>query len=219
MPMNDGIQIAHAQLGRMRAMTGMYHRRFFFDVNFTTVAVVTLFIVAWAGVDEAFLLIPVAALMGAVATAFDASYLMFARWYAKHLEDYLNEHTGSQVLVAAKLEDVYLFPLGAKKIVTIPLEGHFSWFSFVTVLYTTIGALAYAFGLALGWDTLVAAPTAAGLVYLGSLFALTSGALIAGVWWFVLGAGERRLQTVLDDEFGEPLNPMDDSPGMGFGTG
>jgi len=200
----------------MRAMTGMYHRRFFFDINFTTVVVLTLFVVGWWGVEETFLLVPVVALMGAVATAFDASYLLFARWYARYLEAHLNEHAGSQVLVAASLEDAFLFPLESRKVVTIPLDGGFTWFSFVTVLYTTLGALAYGFGLYLGWDSLVVAAPEAGFVYLGSLFALTSAALIVGVWWFVLGAGEKRLATVLESEFAAPISPMDGSPDMGF---
>jgi hypothetical protein len=61
------------QLSRMRAMTAMYHRRFFLDVNPTTVLILVLFVVGWWGVEEAFLLVPVVALIGAVQTAFDSS--------------------------------------------------------------------------------------------------------------------------------------------------
>lgn len=182
-------------------MTGMYHRRFFFDINFTTVVLIGLLLVGWWSIEESFLLVPVVALLGAVATAFDASYLIFARWYAGYLERDINRRIGADILVGAELESAYLFELGTPKLVTIPLTGGFSWFSFVTVVYTVVGAAAYAFGLALGWDTLLAASTTAGLAYLIGLLGLTSLALVVGIWWFALGAGERRLKVVLDERF------------------
>jgi len=184
-------------------MTAMYHKRFFLDVNVTTVLVVALLIVGWWGVGEAFLLVPVVALMGAVATAFDASYLTFARWYAAYLERYLNERLGERVLVAAELEDAYLFELGTAKVVTVPLGGGFSWFSFMTLFYTIIGAAAYGFGIILGWGVLAAAPMPIVVLYLTLLIGLTAVALVTGIWWFVSGEGERRLRRILDDRFGE----------------
>ena len=207
--MNDKLNLASAQLARMRSMTGMYHRRFFWDVNLTTVMIVGLFIVGWAGIPEAFLLVPVIALIGATQTAFDSSYLVFARWYAAYLERYLNEELGARVHVAGELESTYLFELGTPKIVTVPVGGGFTWFSYMTVFYTLVGAAAYAFGLALGWDVLVEASTAITALYLVALIGLTTSALVVGVWWFVSGEGERRLERVLEDRFGEPLSRSD----------
>lgn len=200
-------ELAAAQLARMRAMTGMYHRRFFTDVNLTTVLLLALFVVAWAGTTEAFLLVPVVALMGATQTAFDASYLIFARWYSTYLERYLNRAAGVRIHVAAELESAYLFELGTPKIVTIPIGAGFSWFSYMTIFYTLIGATAYAFGLILGWDVLAAASTSVMALYLVALIGLTSSAMIVGVWWFVSGEGERRLERVLEERFGERLDP------------
>ena len=208
--MDDRTRIAAMQLSRMRGMTAMYHRRFFFDVNFTTLVVVALFVVGWWEVPEAFLLVPVVALMGAVATAFDSSYLTFARWYAMYLERYLNERLGERVHVAAEMEATYLYELGTPKIVTIPIRGEFTWFSFVTIFYTLIGALAYGFGLVLGWDILMddASPALA-TSYLVGVIGLTLTALAFGVWWFVGGVGERRLQTVLEGRFGRAVEGGD----------
>ncbi len=76
--MDATTRIAAMQLSRMRGMTAMYHKRFFFDINFTTVLVIALLVIGWWQVPEAFLLVPVVALIGAVATAFDSSYLTFA---------------------------------------------------------------------------------------------------------------------------------------------
>ena len=205
--MDDRTRIAAMQLSRMRGMTALYHKRFFFDVNFTTVAVLALLVIGWWQVPEAFLLVPVVALIGAVATAFDSSYLTFARWYATYLEAYLNRRVGERIHVASELEAAYLFELGTPKIVTIPIRGDFTWFSFVTIFYTLIGATAYLFGLALGWGVLMdtAAPAMAA-AYLVALIGLTLAALGFGVWWFVAGVGERRLATILEERFGQPID-------------
>lgn len=204
--MDDRTQVAAVQLSRMRGMTAMYHRRFFLDVNIATLLILALLIVGWFGVEPAFLVVPVLALMGAVQTAFDASYLIFARWYAAYLERYLNERLGERIHVAAELEAAYLFPLGSPKIVTIPLGGGFTWFSFVTVFYTVLGVFAYLFGLILGWDTLVDAPAGVAGLYVVGLFGVTLAAFVVGLWWFVTGAGERRLQQVLDTQFGGTMD-------------
>lgn len=203
--MEDTARLAASQLGRMRGMTAMYHRRFFMDVNITTVLLLALFVVGWAGVAEAFLLIPVVALIGATQTAFDASYLTFARWYATYLERYLNRSAGDRVLVAAELESTYLYELGSPKIVTIPVAGGFSWFSYMTIFYTLIGVIGFAFGLLLGWQTLLDAPTGIMVLYIVALFGLTASALVVGIWWFVSGEGERRLERVLEERFGQRL--------------
>ena len=201
--MADSIRLAEQQLRRMRGMTGLYHKQFFRDITITTVLVLALFVVAWWEVPQAFLLVPVVALIGAVQTAFDCSYLIFARWYAAYLERYLNEQAGERILVAASLESTYLFPLGSRKIVTIPLGAGFSWFSLVTILYTVIGIVAYLFGLVLGWDTLTSASSTIQALYLIPLIGITVLVLIVGIWWFVGGEGERRLEAVLENEFGE----------------
>ena len=199
--MNDRITLAASQLARMRGMTAMYHRRFFFDVNIATAFSIALLLLGWWGIPEAFLLIPVVALIGAVQTAFDASYLIFARSYAARLETFLNDTIGADILVAAKMEDSYLFPLRSRKVVTVPVAGGFSWFSFVTIFYTMIGIASFGFGLTLGWETLRNGPPGMATVYLVTLFGLGLAALLTGLWWFVGGEGERRLTVVLDEAF------------------
>lgn len=199
--MTDSFRLAEQQLARMRGMTGQYHQQFFRDIAVTSVLTLALFVLAWWQVPQAFLLIPVVTLLGAVQTAFDSSYLMFARWYASYLERYLNDRVGERILVAASLESTYLFPLGSRKVVTIPVGAGFSWFSLVTIMYTVIGAVAYVFGLVLGWDVLSAASATIQILYLVPLIGLTVAVLGVGLWWFVGGEGERRLQAVLDTEF------------------
>ena len=208
--MDTTTRIAVMQLSRMRGMTAMYHKRFFFDINFTTVLVVSLLVLGWWQVPEAFLLVPVVALVGAFASAFDSSYHTFARWYPRYLERYLNVRVGERIHVASELEATYLYELGTPKIVTIPITGEFTWFSFVTIFYTLIGALSYVFGFILGWETLMDASPAIVAVYLVGVIGLTLSALGFGLWWFVGGVGERRLEQVLEERFGVPTASSDE---------
>ena len=199
--MDATLRVASDQLGRMRGMTRYYHERFFSDIRLQVVLTIALFVVGFWEVEGAFLLIPIVALYGAVQTAFDASYLIFARQYAARLEGYINARIEDPVLVAAGLEDRYLFPLDDMKIVTAAFGSSFSYFSFVTLFFTALGVLTYGFGLALGLPFLDAAGSGWTAAYLTSLLVVTVSALLVGWWWFVLGAGERRLKAVLDETF------------------
>ena len=199
--MDATLKTAADQLGRMRGMTRYYHERFFSDIRLQVVLTIALFGVGFWGVDAAFLLIPVVALYGAVQTAFDASYLIFARQYASRLEAYINNRLDEPILVAAALERDYLFPLDDRKIVTAAFGPAFTYFGFVTLFFTVLGVATYLFGLALGLSFLFDAGDGWPVLYLGSLGALTLSALGVGWWWFVSGEGERRLRTILDLTF------------------
>jgi hypothetical protein len=196
--MTPAQQLAAQQLARMRGMTGMYHRRFFFDIQFTVVVILALGAAGYAIREELFLTIPFVALLGATQTAFDASYLIFARQYAARLERHLNESVGERVLVAADLEATYLFPLDSRKVVTLGFGKDFTWFGFMTAFYTLLGILAYLTGLGLGIDAISGTTR---VVYLVVLGLLTLAALGTGLWWFFGGEGERRLSAVLDEAF------------------
>ena len=202
----DELTIVAAQLERMRGMTRYYHEQFFSDTRNVVIGVLALFVVGWAIAPQAFLLIPVLALIGANQTAFDASYLYFARHYASALERSINEELGARWLVGAELEDRYLFPLSVPKIVTIRVGSQFSWFGWMTVLFTLAGAVAFVAGLALGWSVLENAGTEWTVFYLVSLGSLTIASLATGYWWFAAGEGERRLREVLQG-LGHPQEP------------
>lgn len=186
-------------------MTRYYHERFFSDIRNTTLLVLGLLVVGWAGIEEAFLLVPVATLLGGNQTAFDASYLLFARHYAARLETDLNAGVRNKVLVGADLEDRYLYPLNERKLVTAHLGSGFSWFGWMTLLYTLSGALAFGSGIALGWPVLVVAGTGWQAFYSAAIGVIAAASLVIGGWWFVGGAGERRLRQVLDEEFGQTV--------------
>lgn len=184
-------------------MTRYYHGRFFADTRYTAFAVLTLLIAGFWSVSEAFLLVPVVALLGANQTAFDASYLFMSRRYAASLEDEINRAMRRRVLVGSELEDRYLVPLGSRKLVGVSFGRDFSWFGWMTLLYTMLGALAYISGVWLAWDVL----SGTGKVfYLTSLAVLTVASMAIGWWWFVSGAGEARLDEVMETSFGARID-------------
>lgn len=204
--MTSSFRLAAAQLRRMRAMNGKYHARFFSDIRFTMVSVLALFALGAAVDARLAAFVPLVALVGAAQTAFDASYLIFSRHYAARLERWLNEHSDETVMVAADLEDAYLFPLDTTKVVTLAFGGGFTWFGFMTAFYTTIGVVMYLIGLGIGATTLASQSGPLAALYVLSMVGLTLLTLGAGWWWFVAGTGERRLRTVLDQHFPTAAN-------------
>jgi hypothetical protein len=193
--MDPKLRIAAQQLSRMRGMTALYHRQFFSDIRFTTAVGFVIVVLAVVYDRRLFALLPVAALLGACQTAFDASYLVFARHYARSLEAYLNRRLGEDVLVAARLEDRYLFPLDERKLVTLPLRGGLTWFGFMTALYTLTGAGFFVVGLAASYEA-IGGPW--NDVFLWVMLVAAGVALVVGFRWFWGGEGERRLRAVLD---------------------
>lgn len=191
-------RVAAGQLHRMRGMTAMYHRRFYNDVWLTAGLYLGVWTAGHLGAEPVFAALPFITLFGAVITAFDASYLIFSRHYAARLERYLDHRAGGGILVAAALEDAYLFPLGVRKVVTIAAGPGFTWFGWVTAFFTFLGAVGYALGLVLAVQHL-SAPAIAWL--LAALVPPTIGSLAVGLWWFVAGTGERRLEDALDRGF------------------
>ena len=207
--MTETTKLASIQLARMRGMNRFYHERFFSDVRFTTLAIVALFVLGATQTELAYLLIPPIAVIGATQTAFDASYLIFSRHYACALEQYINRAVGEIILVAHEMEDGYLFPLHTRKLVTAAPGKAFSWFGFMTLLYTTTGVAAFAFGLALGWRALFDHGHMWPVAYLGSLGLLVAVSLGVGWWWFVAGTGETRLSAALSS-FGRPIDSAEE---------
>ena len=196
------LELAHAQLGRMRGMTRYYHQRFFSDTRATAAGIIALLILGFWTVPEAFLLIPVVALVGANQTAFDASYLFMARSYATALESEINSAMRRRVLVGSELEDRYLVPLSSRRLVGVSFGSGFSWFGWMTVLYTVLGIGAFVSGLWLGWNVIEGV---ARMVYLTFLGGLTVVSLLVGNWWFVNGVGQSRLDEILETRFAQPL--------------
>ena len=173
-------------------MNKYYHDQFLFDVRILFFFTIIFHYLALTN-NTAYMLIPFISLFGSVLLAFHAHYLIFSRNYSEFIEIKINNILGSDVLIAHKLENSYLFPIKDRKIVVAKLGYDFSWFGYVTLFITFIGISSYIYSIVSLLNTEISQ-----YYYLFiALFTLIT--LIIGIWWFLLGNGEKRLEKVFNE--------------------
>ena len=188
----DEITILNNQLSRMRSMNKYYHDQFLFDVRILFFFTIIFHYLALTN-NTAYMLIPFISLFGSVLLAFHAHYLIFSRNYSEFIEIKMNKILGNDVLIAHKLENKYLFPINDRKIVVAKLGSEFTWFGFVTLFITFIGISSYVYSIIRLLNTGINSN------YYIFIALITLITLIIGIWWFLLGNGENRLEKVFDE--------------------
>ena len=188
----DEITILNNQLSRMRSMNKYYHDQFLFDVRILFFFTIIFHYLALTN-NTAYMLIPFVSLFGSVLLSFHAHYLIFSRNYSEFIEIKLNNILGNDVLIAHKLENSYLFPIKDRKIVVAKLGSDFSWFGYVTLFITFIGISSYVYSIVSLLNTEIS------LYYYIFIALITLITLIIGIWWFLLGNGEKRLEKVFNE--------------------
>lgn len=188
----DEITILNNQLSRMRSMNKYYHDQFLFDVRILFFFTIIFHYLALTN-NTAYMLIPFISLFGSVLLAFHAHYLIFSRNYSEFIEIKMNKILGNDVLIAHKLENKYLFPINDRKIVVAKLGSEFTWFGFVTLFITFIGISSYVYSIVRLLNTGINSN------YYIFIALITLITLIIGIWWFLLGNGENRLEKVFDE--------------------
>ena len=188
----DEITILNNQLSRMRSMNKYYHDQFLFDVRILFFFTIIFHYLALTN-NTAYMLIPFVSLFGSVLLSFHAHYLIFSRNYSEFIEIKLNNILGNDVLIAHKLENSYLFPIKDRKIVVAKLGSDFSWFGYVTLFITFIGISSYVYSIVSLLNTQIS------LYYYLFIALITLITLIIGIWWFLLGNGEKRLEKVFNE--------------------
>ena len=188
----DEITILNNQLSRMRSMNKYYHDQFLFDVRILFFFTIIFHYLALTN-NTAYMLIPFVSLFGSVLLSFHAHYLLFSRNYSEFIEIKLNNILGNDVLIAHKLENSYLFPIKDRKIVVAKLGSDFSWFGYVTLFITFIGISSYVYSIVSLLNTEIS------LYYYLFIALITLITLIIGIWWFLLGNGEKRLEKVFNE--------------------
>lgn len=189
------------QLERMRAMQYAYNRKFF-----------TLLLVSTAGLLWAFHVHTpaslVAACFGLLTTGVTASFFLhfgdFARVHARALERRLNQLLGERVLVASELEADYFYPHETRKFSGLVLGWPLTFFSFFTLHFCGVWALATA---AAGWrlHQLLAPATFQVLAAIYLLWAFANVAYLG--LWFIPATAERRLAQALREAYETPGDP------------
>ncbi len=188
----DEITILNNQLSRMRSMNKYYHDQFLFDIRILFFFTIIFHYLALSN-NTAYMLIPFISLFGSVLLSFHAHYLIFSRNYSEFIEIKMNKILGNDVLIAHKLENKYLFPIKDRKIVVAKLGSEFTWFGFVTLFITFIGISSYVYSIVRLLNTGINSNY---LIFIGLITLIT---LIIGIWWFLLGNGENRLEKVFDE--------------------
>ena len=188
----DEITILNNQLSRMRSMNKYYHDQFLFDVRILFFFTIIFHYLALTN-NTAYMLIPFVSLFGSVLLSFHAHYLIFSRNYSEFIEIKLNNILGNDVLIAHKLENSYLFPIKDRKIVVAKLGSDFSWFGYVTLFITFIGISSYIYSIVSLLNTEISQ------YYYLFIALITLITLIIGIWWFLLGNGEKRLEKVFNE--------------------
>jgi len=188
----DEINILNSQLTRMRQMNKYYHKQFLFDIRLLFFFTIIFFYLSGTN-NIAYFIIPIITLFGSVLLAFHAHYLIFSRNYSQFLEEKINKMSGKELLIGHKLENTYLFPVQDKKIVVAKLGKEFTWFGFFTLFITFFGISTYSYSVRMliifKYD----------INYLIFLALITFITFIFGIWWFLLGNGEKKLEKVFDE--------------------
>jgi hypothetical protein len=197
--MNDSM--LHAQLRRMRAMDYRYHALFFRYINFWVGVVTALLVLSLLEpLHAAVLLVPYLILYAAMQGAFHFHYMIFARRFARGLEDKLNQVSGRADFIAHELEDLYLMPLDAPRLVGFSFGAPLSFFSVITLHYGIAGTLLWALSLYRAWQIIpLLAPGFPPLdVYLPVTLIWTVGNMFYVFWYFVFQRDEHVVARRID---------------------
>ena len=119
--------------------------------------------------------------------------MIFSRNYSQFIEEKINKINGQDILIAHKLENTYFFPIYDKKIVVTSIGKNFSWFGFVTIFITFFGISSYIYSII----QLINDGFSKNYVFF--ILFITFLTLITGIWWFLLGNGEKRLVKVFNE--------------------
>lgn len=182
----DKLKFLNEQLTRMRKMNRYYHHQFLIDVRLLLIISVLLLIF---NNSLTFFVIPFISLFGAVLLSFHAHYLIFSRNFSEYLEKQINKNLKENIMIAHLLENSYFFPIQDRKLVVAGLGKSFSWFGFVTLFITSYGISFYLYAV-------VNINLSEYFYYTLVLSLMTILTLLSGIWWFILGEGEKRLEKI-----------------------
>ena len=188
----DEISILNNQLNRIRQMNKFYHQQFLLDVRILFI-LNTSFLYIGFNNRLAYVIIPFISLFGAVLLSFHAHFLIFSRNYSEFIEQNINKISKKDLLIGHKLENSYFFPTKDKKLVVASFGKKFTWFSFVTIFITFFGISSFIFSI---YQLFI---TTNYTNYLFFITFITFITLLIGIWWFLLGNGEKRLEKIFSE--------------------
>ncbi len=199
------LRVLQAQLDRMRGMHYGYYVQFFQATHlFTVLTLLNIALSLYPPFRAAILLLPFFIVYAGFFCAYLLTYNLFARIYATALEKKINAALGSELLVAHKMEDAYIYRTPAPKFVAIDLGRPYTFIGASTVSFTFGGVVLYLFAAYRAYQLLPALtshfPPFA--VYWPLLAVWTFGHLAYLVWFYVGGKPEKTIAAIVNDAYG-----------------
>ncbi|MEM1158839.1 MAG: hypothetical protein AAF649_10630 [Verrucomicrobiota bacterium] len=185
----------HAQLERMRGMQYQYHRKFFHWLIGSLAGFFLLWI--FAGRIGA-LWVPFLIVTAGVQASFYLHFCDFARMHARHLERIINQKTGTRIMLAGKLEDVYFYPIDSPKFSGLLPGASFHFFSFFTLHWCLIWVAGIVFSFIYGWPALPAGAGQMAYVVGWLLWVMLNAGYLA--WYFIRRKDLIAMDRLLEDE-------------------
>jgi hypothetical protein len=198
-------QTLHYQLERLRRMQHRYSDLFF---ELIVLSVILIILMTAASLTDTLrgvvLLIPFYVIYAGVHSAYLLSHIIVARVYATGIEQRINQLLKDDLLIAHRLEAVFLFPLGRKHFGGISLGLQQTLFGFMTIHLCVLGVAVTGLSVYRAWQLYEELmrefpPVCYYFIALGA-WALLNLAYL--VWYFTSRHYEHRLKEIVSASFG-----------------
>ena len=198
------LRVLQAQLDRMRSMHYGYYVQFF-QANhlFTVLTLLNIALALLYPLRAVILVLPFFIVYAGFFCAYLLTYNLFARIYATALEKKINSLLEAELLVAHKMEEVYIYRTPGAKFVALDLTQPWTAISASTLSVTVGGVLTYLFA---GYRTYQILPLLAAHfpplhLYWPLLASWTLGHLAWLIWFFIGGKPERDIAAIVDTAY------------------
>ena len=198
------LRVLQAQLDRMRGMHYGYYVQFFQATHlFTVLTLANIGISLYHPLRAAILVLPFFIVYAGFFCAYLLTYNLFARIYATALEKKINSALGSELLVAHKMEEAYIYRTPAPKFVAIDLGRPYTFIGASTVSFTFGGVVLYLFAAYRAWQLLpelIQRFPPFGLFW-PLLAVWTLGHLAYLLWFYIGGKPEKTIAAIVNDAY------------------
>lgn len=214
MPSNDELAQQHRrevldilarQLERMRGMLYGYYSQFFQAIHLFTVLILAIVALSLLPQMRALILaLPFFVIYAGSFCAYLITYNFFARIYAAALEQRINSILGEEVLVAHRMEDVFIYKPASPKFVAFDLTAPSTAISAITVSYTLAGIILIIIGAYRAVQLLPGLIPRCPLLkaYWPTLIVWGLLHLVYLLWYFLTAKQEKQIDKIVRDAYG-----------------
>ena len=192
------------QLERMRSMHYGYYAQFFSAIHiFTALILAQIALSLWAPMRALILALPFFVIYAGSFCAYLISYNLFARVYADALEKRINRMLGQDVLVAHRMEDIYIYSAASPKFVGIDLNAPATAISGITISYLIAGAVLVVIGAYRAVQLLPGLTLAFPLLKVYWPLLIVWGLLHLAylLWYFLSASHQKRIKAIVDTAY------------------